>query len=224
MTLSCVKYQKYLMSKNDLIKGVTLNDCYEFVDSGSDEMPEELVVYFDLMDKVRSMHNRAVEYGTKESILKHLIKVDGLSRHIATKVYYDALEYFYSSAQLSQQAQRNVYADQIDRMIAIATPFVKDDQGAKRVVSMLMDAWKARGLDKEQPQDVPEDWFKKQMVLYTTDALKAGLDPINRLELAKTIDVIPDLTEKEKKLLRQEALIEDVIIFPDVKENPRKDK
>lgn len=210
------------MDKNNLIKGVKLADCYEFVDSGSDEIPQELDVYFDLMDKVRSMHHRAADYGTKESIVKHLIKVEGLSRHIATKVYYDGLEYFYSSSELSQQAQRNIYADKIDRMIAIVEPFIQDVKDAKAVVSMIMDAWRARGLDKEQKEMIPEEWFKKTWNLYTTDALEAGLDPINKIELSKQIDSYPELTEKEKAWLKKEALLEDLVLFPEANENPRR--
>ena len=211
------------MTKNDLIKGISLNDIYDFVDNGNPETaPEKIVVYLDLMDKVRSMHNRAADYGTKESILNHLIKVEKLTRHIATNVYYNALEYFYVSEQLSRKAQTNVYAEKIDRQIAIAELAVKDAKDSKAVVSMIMDAWKVRGLDKEVKDEIPLSWFKEQFVMYTTNALEAGLEPINRSELKKQIEEYPELTEKEKKMLLQEALIEPIILFPDESENPRK--
>lgn len=211
------------MTKNDLIKGVSLNDIYDFVDNGDpDNTPEKIAVYLELMDKVRSLHLRVANYGTKESILNHLIKVEKLTRHIATNVYYSALEYFYASEQLSRKAQTNVYAEKIDRQIAIAELAVKDVKDSKAVVSMIIDAWKVRGLDKEEKDDVPMDWFKEQFVLYTTTALEAGLDPIDRNELKKQIESYPELTEKERNMLLQEALIEPIILFPDESENPRK--
>lgn len=212
------------MNKNDLIKGITLSDIYDFVDNGDpNNCPEKLMVYLDFMDKVRSMHLRTADYGTKESILKHFMKVEGLSRHVAVNLYYNSLEYFYASAQLSKQAQNNVYAEKIDRMIAIAMVAVNDVKDSKAVVSMIKDAWIVRGGDKEEKAFIPEEWFKKQFVLYTTDALEAGLDPINRIALKEQIDNYPELTEKERKMIYRESLIEDIILFPDESENARKD-
>lgn len=212
------------MSKNELIKGITLADIYDFVDNGDpNNAPEKILMYLDFMDKVRSMHLRASDYGTKESILKHFIKVEGLSRHVATNLYYNALEYFYASQHLSKQAQNNVYADKIDRLIAIAELAIQDVKDAKAVASMVKDAWLVRGGDKEEKEFIPDEWLKKQFVLYTTDALEAGLDPINRIELKKQIEAYPELTEKERKMIFRESLIEDIIIFPDEQENARKD-
>lgn len=213
------------MNKNKLIKGITLNDIYDFVDNGDpDDTPEGIALYFVLMDKVRSLDLRAADFGTKESILKHLIKAEGLTRHIAEKVYYDGLEYYYASTQLSKQAQRNVYAAKIDRQIAIVEPYVTDVKEAKMVVDMIEKAAKIRQLDKEEQEIIPEEWLKKTWNLYTTDALKAGLEPINRIELAKQIESYPEITNKEIALLKREALIDDLIIFPNEQENPRKDR
>jgi len=211
------------MNKNNLIKGITLNDIYDFVDNGDpNNAPEKIIVYLDLMDKARSMHLRVADYGTKESILRHFNKVEGLSRHIASNLYYNALEYFYASSQLSKQAQNNVYADEIDRMISIAKLAVNDVKDAKAVVSMIKDAWIVRGGDKEEKKEIPGEWLKEQWVMYTTDALEAGIEPINRNDLKKQIESYPEITEKERKLLLRESLIEPLIIFPDESENPRK--
>ncbi|MGJ8760383.1 MAG: hypothetical protein ACSHXA_07535 [Polaribacter sp.] len=213
------------MNKNKLIKGITLNDIYDFVDNGDpDDTPEGIALYFVLMDKVRSLDQRAADYGTKESILKHLIKAEGLTRHIAEKVYYDGLEYYYASAQLTKQAQRNVYAAKIDRQIAIIEPFVSDAKDAKILVDMIKTAASIRQLDKEEQEIIPEEWMKEQFVMYTTNALEAGLEPINRIALGKQIDAYPEITTKEISQLRREANIDTLIIFPDEQENPRKDR
>lgn len=210
---------------NKLIKYVQINDIYDFVDNGDpDNTPPEIALYFELMEKVRVLDLRVADFGTKNSVLNHLVKVEKLTRHIAEKVYYDALEYYYASAQLSKQAQRNVYAAKMERQIAIAEIAVKDVKDAKDVIAMYEKVAKMRNLDKEEQEIIPEEWLKKQFVVYTTDALTAGLEPINRSLLAKQIDSYPELTAKEKAMLKREALIEDVIIFPDEQKNARKDR
>ncbi|MEI6865796.1 hypothetical protein [Flavicella sp.] len=212
------------MNKSELIKGIHINDCYDFVDVGDEsKMTPGLSLYFELMDKVRSMHNRVADFGTKESILKHLISVEKLSRHLATKVYYDGLEYYHGSTYLSKQAQKNIYADKIDRMIAIAEMAVKGVKDAKAVASMIKDAFIVRGLDKEEKKEIPGEWFKKQFVLYSTDALEAGLIPANRVELKEQAEAYPEITEKQLEIILQDSLITDLNLFPDDEENPRKD-
>lgn len=210
---------------NNLIKGISLADIYDFVDHGDPENADAgIVAYLDLMDKVRSMDLRVTHYGTKESVLNHLIKVENLTRHMANNVYYDALEYFYVSAELSKQAQRNLYAAKLDRRIAIAEVASTGVKDEKMIADMIKQAWIIRGLDKDDIEKIPVDWFKEQIVLYNTDALKAGIDPINRLEAAKEIDNLPEVSEKVKAVLRREALIDPLILFADEQENARKNQ
>lgn len=210
---------------NKLIKGITLNDIYDFVDNGDPEKtPPGIALYFVLMDKVRSLDLRAADYGTKESVIKHLIKVEGLSRHIAEKVYYDGLEYYYSSKTLSKQAQRNVYAAKMERQIAIAELAVENVKDANMVVNMYEKVAKVRGLDKEDKEFIPEDWFKETFNIYTTDLVEAGLAPINDNLLAEQIDNYPDLTNKEKLQIKKEAGLITLELFPDDEKNIRKER
>lgn len=210
---------------NKLLKHLSLEDIYDFVDNGNpDNTPPGIALFFDLMEKVRVLDLRAETHGTKESILKHLIKIEHLTRHIAEKIYYAGLEYYYASAQLSKQAQRNVYAARIERQIAIVEPTVQDVRDAKMIADMYEKAAKMRGLDKEEQEFIPEEWLKKTFNLFTTDALTAGMEPINRIELAKQIDGYPELTNKHKEALKREANIITLEIFPDEQKNPRKDR
>jgi len=209
---------------NKLIKGVHINDIYDFVDNGDPgDTPPEIALYFVLMEKVRQLHSRVLDFGTKTSIINHLVKVEGLTRHIAEKVYYDALEYYNASNRLSKQAQRNVYADKIDRQIAIFEPFVKEIKDSKELVAMIEKAAKIRQLDKEEVDVIPEEWLKKTWNLYTTDALEAGLEPINSNELARIIDSLPDITNKERKQIAMEAAQMTIEVFPNDEKNPRKE-
>ncbi|WP_341221052.1 hypothetical protein [Polaribacter atrinae] len=213
------------MNKNKLIKGITINDIYDFVDNGDPEdTPEGIALYFVLMEKVRSLDLRAADYGTKASVLNHLIKAEGLTRHLAEKVYYDALEYYYSSTRLSKQAQRNLDADKIDRLVAITMPFINEAKDAKIVADMIEKAHKIRQADKDEVAFIPEEWLKETWTLYTTDMIEAGLEPINSDLLIKQIDNYPEVTNVEKAQVKKEAGLLTLEIFPDDKTNPRKER
>jgi hypothetical protein len=213
------------MNKNKLIKGISLADIYDFVDNGDPEnTPEGIATYFVLMEKVRVLDLRALDFGTKASIINHLTKIEGLTKHLSEKVYYDGLEYYYSSARLSKQAQRNLDADKIDRLVAILTPFVKEAKDGKIIADMIEKAHKIRQADKDDVEFIPEDWFKETWTLYTTDMLEAGLEPINSELLAKQIDNYPELTNKEKAQVKQEAGLFTLELFPNDKKNPRKER
>lgn len=213
------------MTNNELIKGITLADIYDFVDNGDPEnTPEGIATYFVLMEKVRVLDLRALDYGTKASVINHLTKIEGLTKHLAEKVYYDGLEYYYSSTKLSKQAQRNLDADKIDRLVAILTPFVKEAKDGKIIADMIEKAHKIRQADKDEVEFIPEAWLKETWNLYTTDMLEAGLEPINADLLAKQIENYPELTNKEIAQVKQEAGLLTLEIFPDDKKNPRKER
>lgn len=210
------------MGVNQLIKGVTLEDIYDFMDHGDPgEAPEEIVVFMDLMELVRGLRLRPL-FGTRNLVVKHLIVAKGLSRHMAVKVYESSYEYFYSSEEISKQAHRNAYADQIDRQIAIAELAVRDVKDSKAVVEMIKTAFLVRRLDQEEVEFMPEEWRKEPIVLYDTSALSAGMPKINRIELSNQIQSLPGISEKVKNRLEQEALNITLNLFPDVEENVRK--
>lgn len=210
---------------NNLIKGVTLSDIYDFVDNGDTEnTPTEIAVYFELMEKVRVLDLRASDYGTKISVINHLVKVEKLTRHMAEKVYYDGLEYYYASAKLSKQAQRNIDAAKIDRLVAMQTPFVKDAKDAKIIADMIAKAHQIRQADKDDIEIIPEEWLKETFNLYTTSTIEAGLEPVNTRLLLEQIEAYPELTNKELAQIKKESGLLTLEIFPNDKENPRKER
>ena len=68
-------------------------------------------------------------------------------------------------------------------------------------------------LDKPEPVLPPDDQYQKTIRLYTMDAEAIGLPSANRDELAAQIDSLENLTEAEKKFLRQDAGIIDMDII-----------
>ena len=205
------------------IDDVDIHDVYEFIEHGSlENAPEKIKDYVLLMDKVRGMYLRIDRYGNPESILKHLIKFDGLSRYQAKKVYEDTLEYFYCDSTISKKAWANIYADKVDMMINFSMQLVTDISDAQKVVKMIADAAVLRQTHIEDKEELPDQLFQQPVKIYTSDAAALGMPKINRIELKAFIEKLPELTEKEKTRLLQEADIIPFKLFPNEQEDPRK--
>ena len=49
-----------------------------------------------------------------------------------------------------------------------------------------------------------------------------GMPSVNRIELGKLIDDLPELSEKEKMMIKREAAVTQIKLFPDEQEDARK--
>jgi hypothetical protein len=205
------------------IDDVDIHDIYDFMENGTPaNAPAHIVKYLDLLDKARGMHLRIDQFGSSEAIIKHLMVSDNLSRYKAKQLYNEALEYFYCDNTISKTAYRNIYADKIDKMINFSMQIAKDVSDAGKVVKMIVDAAKVRALDEPDKEELPDELFKQPIKLYTADAKSLGMPETNRNQLKAFIENMPELTEKEKQRLLQEADITPFKIFPNEQEDPRK--
>lgn len=188
--------------------------------------PEHIVAYLDLLDMVRGMFLRMDKWGSKEAIIKHLMvsSQHKLSRYKANQVCDEAQEYFYRDTQISKSAWRNIYADKIDKMINFAMLTVKDVNDAQKVVKMCLDAGVLRAVNEPDKEELPAEIFQPPFVVYTWDTEALEMPKVNRQKLSEMIDKYPELTEKEKIRIKQEALIpgHKLKIFPNEQEDPRK--
>lgn len=99
---------------------------------------------------------------------------------------------------------------------------VKDVSDAQKVVKMLLDNFDLRGGNEPDKEELPESLFQTPWVVYSADAEFLGMPKVNRVALAEMIDKYPELTEKEKIRIKQEALILPLKVFPNEQEDPRK--
>jgi len=209
--------------KNIVIQDIDLDTIYDFVDNGDrSRAPQEIIDYLDLMDKVRGMSLRIDRYGSKDSIVNHLIKVEGLSRYLANKAYNQSMEYFYADSDISKEAWRNILAQRMDKNYAIAQLLVKDVSDAKKVNDMIKDMGIALGLHLPDPEPVPEGAFQRPSKIYTLSMEDLGKVPQPKKELRDFIMTLPDVSEKVKLMALQEALLEPMNLFPLENEDPRK--
>lgn len=206
-----------------------LNDLYIWIEEGQPGgVSEDFAKYVNLLDKVRAMRLRFDIYGSKEAIIKHLVtfepEIKG-NRLKATKLYNEAIEYFYSDTGISKEAWRNVYADELDKAYNLAMALAKNPTDIEKATKIKERAYKMRGLDKEEVQDLPESLLQKPLKIYTMEMDKHfDLPNEDRKEIELWIDEnTKELTEKARERIKQEALILPVKIFQEEGEDPRKD-
>lgn len=205
------------------IDNVDLQDIYEFMERGNPKnAPQHIVDYLELLDKVRGMIIRIDQFGSKDIVVKHLMVVNGLSRYKAGQIYDEAVEYFYVSQRVSKSAWKNVYAEKMDKMINFSMQMIRTVDDARKVVQMLKDVGDMREVHIEDKENLPEELFKAPVVIYSLDPEDLGLPKANRTTLAKIIDELPELTEKERIRIKQEAQALPIKVFQDEQENPRK--
>ena len=206
------------------INEISLDHIYDFMEKGNlNNAPEEIVLYLELLDKIRGMFLRIDVFGTKEAIVKHLMLVDKISRYKAMQLCDEAQQYFYSDSKISKQAWRTIYAEKAEKMINFAMQTVKNPTDAAKVVKMLLDVAELRGINLPEQEELPADLFKPPWVIYSADAEFLGLETkANRHRLAEMIDAFPELTEKQRVQIKREAQILPIKVFPNEQEDGRK--
>lgn len=210
--------QKYI----DL-QDIELETIYDFIENGDrSKAPKEIIQYLELMDKVRGMDQRIDRYGSKNAIVNHLIKVEGLSRYLANKVYNQAIEYFYCDEEISLQAWMNKIIHLMEKNISLGLMLAKDTADTNKVNSMLKDLRETVIIARPEKSDIPEGAYDRPNKIYTISMEDLGRVPQPKKELRDFIMQLPEVSEKVKQMALQEALLEPLQIFPDENEDPRK--
>jgi hypothetical protein len=206
------------------IEDIDLTDIYEFMERGDvRNAPEHIVKYLSLLDAARGMMLKIDKYSNDEMIIKHFILVENISRYKAKKIIDEAREYFYKDKVVSIQAWRNIYAEKAEKALNFAMLQMKDVKDATAVIKAIKDIFDIRGGNLEEKEELPEELFQKQMIVYSTNAEELGLPKVDRNRLKEFIDKkIPELSEKERDRLYQEADIIPFKTFLNEQENPRK--
>jgi hypothetical protein len=207
-----------------LIDHITLDDIYRFLETGNpDNAPQEIVRYLELLDKCHSLILRIDSFGNKNAILKHFMVTEKLSRYKASQIYNETIEYFYMDKQVSKRAWANFYANILDQEINYARLTKTTPADSKVVGDLVRKAAELRGVFEAEKEELPEELFQKPIVVYTGDILNVGLPKADRNKIKELIDKkVPNLTEKEKQRLYQEAELLPFKVFPHEQEDPRK--
>lgn len=205
------------------IDELALSDLYAFIENGDmKNASPEMVEYVTVLDDIRGFTRRIDMFGSKEAVLKHLIAFKGYSRYLANKLYEESMEYFYSDSKISKDAWKNIIAEKMMNNINFAEQIKESVQDAEKIQTMYLKLRDVLELDKEDKEELPKELFDKPVKLYSVDAEFLGLPNVSRDRLAKMIDDLPELTEKERNRIKQESLVIPLKAFPDEQEDPRK--
>lgn len=206
------------------LEDINLSHIYEYLQTGSSEKADpEIVRYLDLLDKSRAMYNRIDEFGHKDLIVAHLIKVEKLSRYLANNIYNDAMEYFYCDKQISNDAWGNILAEDTRKDYILAIKLAKTTTDVTNASKLHLQIYKLKGLDKPEPPKIPEGAFTQPFKMYSVDTEFLGLPKKNKSEIKKMLDKFPEISEKIRMRLEEEAgNLPTVRLFLDEHEDPRK--
>lgn len=206
----------------------TLSDLYEWIELGrSQNAPEELFEYVNILDKIRAMRLRKDIYGSKDAIIKHLINFEPSlkdNRYKANLLYSESIEYFYSDENISQRAWKNLYAEELDKAYDLAIALAQSTNDIEKASRIKEKAAKIRGLDKDEPEKIPDNLFNRPYKIYTMDMNQFEIGSEDRDAAVAWIE------ENGKKLsvkaidrIKQEMGATKIKLFLDEAENPRKD-
>lgn len=202
---------------------IDLSDVYNFIDHGDRAAaPPQVLAYLQVMEKVRTMNLRVEEYGSRDLIIKHLVKVDGFSPYMAGNIYDDAIQYFYSERNITRDAWRNLLAEKMYKNINLAIATCKDPKDLININKSIADISKVLRLDQPDPIELKED-EAQPWIIYTTDAEMLGIEEVSRTALKKQIEAIPDISEKARDMIKRHAGVLPVKVFLDKEENAYED-
>lgn len=191
------------------INDLRYDELQEWISSGkSKTLPKHLVEYLEQLEVVRSLYSK---YESKAFIIRTLKLTYKLTDYLANKVYAEALNFFYSSNEVKVEAWANIYAEKLENA-ALAAWDLSDYETYGR---LIVEAAKLRGVGKDKPQEIPKDFYQRPVVIYTLKPEDVGLESVDRKTLAKFIDELPEINEKQKLRLKRDAMVEDVKIFED---------
>ena len=205
-----------------------LDQLYDWIENGrTKNMSPEFFQYVDILDKIRAMRNRKDVFGSKDAIIKHLITFEPTlkdNRYKANILYAESIEYFYTEDIISKKAWRNLYAEDMDKAYDLAMSLAQTTEDIDKATKIKERAAKMRGLDKDDPETLPDNFFTRPNKVYTMDMDNFELGSADRTEIEMWIDEnTKKLTPKAIDRIKQEALIIPVKIFQNEAEDPRKD-
>ena len=167
-------------------------------------LPQEYQEYYSIMEKVRGLRAKSVYNGkiiNKAGIIRLLKTEYQINEYTARKIYDDSLNFFYTQDNVKPEAFANLYADRLDDAATLAMQNNQLDLFEK----LTMSAAKLRGCFEKKPIEIPQELYRKQTVLYTTDVEDIGGIPEDLKELERQLDALPEIPVIKLERAKMEA-------------------
>ncbi len=200
--------------KLEKIKNIALEDIIEFRDHGDmSNVPEEIVFYLQEMEKVLGMSRRFDKYSGRDGVINHLVKFDGYSQYLASKLYDDTIEYFYFDRGISFKSYVNRISEKMEKAADLALLMAENTNDVVKSIGAYKQVIEVIEKAKDNGDEIPQELLDKPVKLYTMVAKDLGLPEANRYELGRFIDELPDLTEAQRMKAKRDAQLKPIKAF-----------
>jgi len=203
---------------------------YEWAENGMPmTAPAEFINYVNMLTRIYNMRMRFDKFGEKEAIINHLVvfepEIKG-NRLVALRLFNESMEYFYGSQELTKNAFRNRYADDLEKDYTLARKLAQNVADLEKASKILERAAKIRQLDVEDKEEITNEMMNKPFKVYTFDTSHFEIGNEDPEKTAAFIEVkLEQMSPKAIERIKEEALLSlPVRVFQEDTENPRKDK
>lgn len=181
----------------------------DYIASGcSLELTAEEMEYFDALYALVGIYRKE----GKDNAIAFLTHPPFKCSHtVARRMVAECINLFYLSEQVENEAYRNMIFDNLQKAALVVLRNGTSSKDMEVYGKLMAEAAKIKQLDKPDPvkTEIPDD---KPIKIYGMTPDVIGLPSVNRQELARIIDGLDTVTEREKVRLRRDAGVEDVDI------------
>ena len=170
------------------------------------ELTDEELEYYNVLFALVGIHRK---YGKENAIAFLMHPPFNVDRGRARRMYAEALNLFYLNDTVENDAYRSIIFDNLQKAALAVLQNATCAKDLEVYGNLQVQAAKVKQLDKPDPvkakqiDDKPIKW-------YDLSPESVGLPAANRTNLARQIDQMDDLPEREKVRLRRDANIEDI--------------
>ncbi|MBC7382822.1 MAG: hypothetical protein H7296_07470 [Bacteroidia bacterium] len=180
-----------------------------YIDGGcKDDLSNEESIWIEALSLMNSMDRK---HGRRTTIAFFTKAPFNLTYSRASDMYDESQNLFYIDRNVEKKALRNKKAEQIEEAAAVVLQTAKNSKDFEVYGNLQMQAAKLRELDKVDPEPINTELYLKPVRMFSLDPTQVGIPSINRSELNAQIEAL-EIPEKDKTRLRQDAMIEQIIL------------
>ena len=183
-----------------------------------ENLPETYQEYYSVLDKVRGIRAKG-SYNkkliSKSGIIKLIMNDYKVSDYMARRIFEDSINFFYTQENVKPEAFANLYADQLEEAALLARntgDFLAFDK-------LINSAAKLRKCFDKKAPEIPQEFYQKQVIIYTTKAEEVGITPVDMKELERVLDAIPEIPAMKLQRVKADAGINKYNILRNIAED-----
>lgn len=207
--------RSFKMSKLDLFGGADGEDIIkkivDYYNTGeSADLGQKEQLYLEALQMIYSFD---IQFGRRKTISILTQYPFNFAYEKAADLHSQAIEMFNGGRRNSKEALKHHTANAYDTLYHAILETASSPKDYAMAAAILDKKVKLLKLDEPEPILPPDDQYQKTIRLCSLDPETVGLPAANRDELALQIDSLDNLTEAEKRFLKQDAGIIDLDII-----------